>query len=1170
MANRKLLKKVAPVVMSAAVAFSSMPATAFASDFADSDVAVVEEDSEETEIQTEDTEEPEDITDVTVEEDSEEEEDSAETEDAAVVEDSEEEFTDAVGEETSAYVLMNIPYNEFYKAELKNNDVKVDAFTSATLNKSRTGGKMAGGSYHVNSDGSDITGVTFPVKVSDISVLKDQKQVTEDSSVTIKVTNRGTTSETTYKGKDALFESATYSYYVLAAEPDYYKELTVNADGSYSFGAVTGKKADATVVNTTADLSTETTYGDYQLNIDETAFKQAIDVENDTIYGATVNTTDGTNYGLRHLENIWLGNKLAWCTGFTKAVHNCPTSSEHYKSMMGKTIDSVTYYTSKGIVKFDLEDIKVPVKTGVTVTAAAIHTTDKEIPVTLSGNLPEDFSAKYFVDDTEASYADGKVTVAATLSAGTHTLKIKDANEKYAAIETSFDAKDAELPVVYDTTVNQIVAAKDVTAEKFADYVKSITSVTVGDKSYAASGRGSKVIVKEDGTLDTASLGLTEDTEFTVKSNKYDDLKFTYSIYTYVYAGVNWSQYWAAENVYNAGDATSVEEKDSHNETDKGGFDTVTRATFNHGVHRGSFQCMATVYTENGNQYQLSYWKNGSTPVLVGGTEAKWTGANRDTGEPAKINVGNGDESINHYTVTGLKYVPVRVASADYAAFAKAYPVVKNGETLVGGYSEQNLKAYTETANVTANTNGLKVATKNEDGSFSFGTRQAGSESGIKDQALKVAEGTTVTVKDATGSYGEFLRVDITGNYGDLGAALQATTWQYYGNGDTVLATYGTKFAADNWMHKSMGIQLGLTDSVRCKLPEGTDGTGRWKVTVYALGYQDYSFEFDATYDNVVVPTDPSTLDTTPLTAALEKVKALKQSDYTPETWAILQAEADEVQDMLDDIAKAIKDGTMVNFSQAAIKEQVEGHLENAISGLKDAVLTLSKTTGTLTVGGTEKLTVTTNLSGNATWKSSNEKVATVKDGVVTAKAAGTATITASINGKTATYTVTVKAAPAPTQKPVVKTTGITAKVAQVYVGKKATVQVTKENVTGTAKFKSSNKKVATVNAKGVVTGKKAGKAKITVTVGKYTKVLNITVKKPSFKLAKASASIKKGKKTTIKVKAAPVSKVTYKSSNKSVATVTKKGVVTGKKKGTAKITVKCNGITRTFKVTVK
>ena len=54
---------------------------------------------------------------------------------------------------------MNIPYDVFYKAETTNNDVKVDAFTSATKNKTRTG-SLAGGSYHVNADGSDITGIS--------------------------------------------------------------------------------------------------------------------------------------------------------------------------------------------------------------------------------------------------------------------------------------------------------------------------------------------------------------------------------------------------------------------------------------------------------------------------------------------------------------------------------------------------------------------------------------------------------------------------------------------------------------------------------------------------------------------------------------------------------------------------------------------------------------------------------------------------------------------------------------------------------------------------------------------------------------------------------------------------------------------------------------------------
>ena len=78
-----------------------------------------------------------------------------------------------------------------------------------------------------------------------------------------------------------------------------------------------------------------------------------IDTNTDKIYGVTVNTTDGTNYGLRHLENIWRGSMLSWGTGYTTEVHGCPVSSAHYKSIMGKTIDSVTYYTDKGMIIFD-------------------------------------------------------------------------------------------------------------------------------------------------------------------------------------------------------------------------------------------------------------------------------------------------------------------------------------------------------------------------------------------------------------------------------------------------------------------------------------------------------------------------------------------------------------------------------------------------------------------------------------------------------------------------------------------------------------------------------------------------------------------------------------------------------------------------------------------------
>ena len=133
---------------------------------------------------------------------------------------------------------------------------------------------------------------------------------------------------------------------------------------------------------------------------------------------------------------------------------------------------------------------------------------------------------------------------------------------------------------------------------------------------------------------------------------------------SYVYAGLTWGEYWSQESVTAAGNVSGSDEKDSHNESDTGAFDAVTRATTNHGLHRGSYQCMATIYTTEGNAYQLSYWKSSTEPVLADGTVAIWTPADRKTGTPASIQVNGGaKESLDHYAVTGIKYVPVQVLS---------------------------------------------------------------------------------------------------------------------------------------------------------------------------------------------------------------------------------------------------------------------------------------------------------------------------------------------------------------------------------------------------------------------------------------------------------------------------------------------------------------------------
>lgn len=389
--------------------------------------------------------------------------------------------------------------------------------------------------------------------------------------------------------------------------------------------------------------------------------------------------------------------------------------------------------------------------------------------------------------------------------------------------------------------------------------------------------------------------------------------------YVYCYAGLTWAEYWKAEGVTAAGDTTSSDTADSHGEKDKGAFDAVTRATANHGLHRGSYQCTAVIEGEKGT-YSISHWTDANTAILTNGEKITFT--------RGAIKTSDGTEdTMKDYKVYGLKYVPVAVKSSDFEAFKAKYSVVEKDRTLIGGFGENNLKAYKVTASVDKNTNGLKTAEKQSDGSFTFTQRSNGSSSGIKDQALKTADLNNMgaTVKSANGSYGEFLRVDFTKGYGDLGANMQAVKWTYYGNDSTrskALATYGTKFAADNWMHKSMGIQLGLTDSIRCQLPKGYDGTGYWSLTIYALGYADSTYNFEATDANIVKPSTNAG-DTTKLNELVSSVKDLNKSDYTEKSWNSFETELKEAKDIL---AKETP-------TQAEVDEAVE-HLTAAKNAL--------------------------------------------------------------------------------------------------------------------------------------------------------------------------------------------------------------------------------------------
>lgn len=231
------------------------------------------------------------------------------------------------------------------------------------------------------------------------------------------------------------------------------------------------------------------------------------------------------------------------------------------------------------------------------------------------------------------------------------------------------------------------------------------------------------------------------------------------------------------------------------------------------------------------------------------------------------------------------------------------------------------------------------------------------------------------------------------------------------------------------------------------------------------------------------------------------------------------------------------------------------------------SAVNLSKTSMTLYTGNTASLSASV-VPSNATnkqvqWSSSNSSVATVSsNGVVTGKKAGTAMITvkaADGSGASASCNVTVKA----------KTLSVNKTKVTLYKGKSTTVKGT-ASPGAKVSYTTSNKKIATVNANGKITGKSKGSCKIYVKANGITKTVNVTVKNPTLTVNKSKLTLKVKKSFTLKAKATPTGKVTFTSSNKKIATVNSKGKVTAKKSGKCKIYVNANGIKKTVTVSVK
>jgi trimeric autotransporter adhesin len=243
-----------------------------------------------------------------------------------------------------------------------------------------------------------------------------------------------------------------------------------------------------------------------------------------------------------------------------------------------------------------------------------------------------------------------------------------------------------------------------------------------------------------------------------------------------------------------------------------------------------------------------------------------------------------------------------------------------------------------------------------------------------------------------------------------------------------------------------------------------------------------------------------------------------------------------------------------------------------------------------LTVGKTGTLTATvrdangTELANRpVSWSSSDTRIATVSGGVVTAVAPGSATITATSEGKSGSAAVTVGAAP-------VGSVTVTPSSRTLVAGEGTTLSAQVKDANGNVMqdaqvtWSSSSTEIAAVSSSGAVTTSLAGTATITATSGNRSGTATITVNPgavASVSLSPKTGSVKVGATgqltaTAVDSKGNVVSgrTFTWTSSNTNNATVvagnpSSLGLVTGKKPGTTTITVKVDGRQDTAAVTV-
>jgi uncharacterized protein YjdB len=269
-----------------------------------------------------------------------------------------------------------------------------------------------------------------------------------------------------------------------------------------------------------------------------------------------------------------------------------------------------------------------------------------------------------------------------------------------------------------------------------------------------------------------------------------------------------------------------------------------------------------------------------------------------------------------------------------------------------------------------------------------------------------------------------------------------------------------------------------------------------------------------------------------------------------------------------------------------ATSEGRSGSASITVTRVPVASVEVSPASASMTVGGTVQLSATTRdangqaLTGRAvTWTSSNADLATVSaTGLVTGRAVGPVTITATSEGRSGTSSITV------TQVPVASVV-VTPASASIQVGGTVQLSASARDANGNAlegrpiAWTSSDDAVASVSSSGLVTAKVAGSATITATSEGKSGTASVTVTNvpvATVTVTPATSTLQIGGTVQLTAtlrdaggNALTGRTTTWTSSNTTAATVSATGLVTARAAGTATITATSEGKSGTASVTV-